>query len=64
MISDFSIAVHIQVHYYLSTFFPTMKAHLLLLSNTVVLLAFLLREARGVIFTILIFFNKVIQKSD
>jgi len=41
-----------------------MKAHLLLLSNTVVLLAFLLREARGVIFTILIFFNKVIQKSD
>jgi len=45
-----------------------MKTYLLLLSNTVVLLAFLRRRARLVfsdlIFFILIFFNKVIQKSD
>ena len=44
-----------------------MKTQLLLLSNTVVLLAFLLRKARlvflAIIFSILIFFKKVIQKS-
>jgi len=45
-----------------------MKTYLLLLSNAVVSLGFLLREARlvflDVIFSILIFLNKVIQKSD
>jgi len=47
---------------------PTIKTQLLLLSNTVVLLAFLVRKARLVfldlIFSILICFNQVIQKSD
>jgi len=40
----------------------------LLLRNTVILLTFLLLKARlvffDVVFSILIFFNKVIQKSD
>ena len=47
--------------------YPTINTQLLLLSNTVVLFAFLLRKAPlvflAVIFSILIFFNKAIQKS-